>query len=74
MKLIYDERDTALADMCFSNIAKTHSVYKMNHNFFRDSFESVPDFRKLVLSLFLIINDFDFLAECGNVVFFWKFF
>ena len=31
---------------------------------FRDSFESVSDFRKLVLSLFLIINDFDFLAEC----------
>ena len=27
IKLIYDEIDSALADMCFSNITITHSVY-----------------------------------------------
>ena len=27
IKLIYDEKDTALCDMCFSNIMITHSVY-----------------------------------------------
>ena len=27
IKLIYDQIDTTLADMCFSNITKTHSVY-----------------------------------------------
>ena len=27
VKLIYDQTDTPHADMCFSNITKTHSVY-----------------------------------------------
>ena len=27
IKLIYDQIDTPHADMCFSNITKTHSVY-----------------------------------------------
>ena len=27
IKLIYDQNDTAHADMCFSNITITHSVY-----------------------------------------------
>ena len=27
IKLIYDEIDTAHADMCFSNITITHSIY-----------------------------------------------
>ena len=27
IKLIYDEIDTPHADMCFSNITETHSVY-----------------------------------------------
>ena len=27
IKLVYDQLDTAHADMCFSNITKTHSVY-----------------------------------------------
>ena len=27
MKVVYDEIDSALADMCFSNITITHSVY-----------------------------------------------
>ena len=27
IKLIYDQIDTAHADMCFSNITTTHSVY-----------------------------------------------
>ena len=29
-KLIYDQIDTPHADMCFSNITITHSVYQMN--------------------------------------------
>ena len=27
-KIIYDQKDTAQADMCFSIITKTHSVYQ----------------------------------------------
>ena len=27
IKLIYDQKDTTHADMCFSNITKTHSVF-----------------------------------------------
>ena len=34
-------------------------------NFFTDLFESIPDYKKIVLIMFLIKNDFDFLHECG---------
>jgi len=38
----------------------------MNHvNYFIDLFESKPDFRKVVLLLFLIKNDSDLLKERG---------
>ena len=38
----------------------------MNYeNFFKDLFESIPDFRKVVLLLHLIQNDDDLLKECG---------
>ena len=39
--LIYDEIDTAHADMCFSNFTITHSVYyKMDNTYyFKDLFE-----------------------------------
>ena len=33
--------------------------------YFRDLFESIPDYRKIVFLIFLIINDIDFLEECG---------
>ena len=33
-------------------------------NFFKDSFESIPDYRMIVLILFLIKNDKDILKEC----------
>ena len=34
-------------------------------NYFKDIFESVPDYRKKVLLLFLIKNDNALLTECG---------
>ena len=34
-------------------------------NYFKDLFESIPDYKKIVLLLFLIKNDVDFLNECG---------
>ena len=36
-----------------------------NLNYFKDLFESIPDYRKIVLLLFLIKNDVTFLYECG---------
>ena len=34
-------------------------------NYFNDMFESIPDYRKIVLLLFLFKNDVDLLNECG---------
>ena len=36
-----------------------------NIKYFKDLFESIPDFRKIVLLLFLFKNDNDLLTECG---------
>ena len=36
-----------------------------NSNYFQDIFESIPDYRKIVLLIFLIKNDEDFLVEIG---------
>ena len=36
-----------------------------NINYFKDLFESIPDYKKIVLLLFLIKNDVNFLYECG---------
>ena len=38
----------------------------MDHvNYFKDLFESIPDYRKIVLLLFLFKNDNDLLKESG---------
>ena len=34
-------------------------------NYFEDLFESIPNYRKIVLLMFLLKNDVDFLQECG---------
>ena len=34
-------------------------------NYFIDLFESIPDYKKIVLLMFLIKNDVDFLHEVG---------
>ena len=36
-----------------------------NANNFKDLFESIPDYKKIVLLKFLIKNDVNFLYECG---------
>ena len=36
-------------------------------NYFRGLFESIPDYKKIVLLMFLIKNDVNFLYECGFV-------
>ena len=36
-----------------------------NINYFKDLFESLPDYKKIVLLMFLIKNDVNFLYECG---------
>ena len=66
IRTIYDQIDTPHADMCFSNIAIPHSVCKMdNSNYFKDLFESIPNYKKIVLIIFLIQNDKDLLHEIG---------
>ena len=34
-------------------------------NYFEEIFESIPDYKKIVLLMFLIKNDVNFLYECG---------
>ena len=66
IKLVYDEIDTTHADMCFSKITITHSVFYMKYEKnFKDLFESKPDCRKIVLVIFLIQNGKDELREVG---------
>ena len=36
-----------------------------NSNYFKDIFESIPDYRKIVLLIYLIQNDKDLLKEIG---------
>ena len=36
-----------------------------NTNYFKDLFESIPNYRKVVLLIFLIKNDRDLLLEIG---------
>ena len=37
----------------------------ISENYFEDMLESIPDYRKIVLILFLIQNDKGLLKECG---------
>ena len=54
--------------MCFSNITITHFVYQMDlFKYFKNLFDSIPSYRKLVLLMFLFKDDVDFLQECGFV-------
>ena len=47
-----------------------------NINYFKDLFESIPDYKKIVLLIFLIENDVNFLYECGflegDIIFLYK--
>ena len=36
-----------------------------NVNSFKDLFESIPDYKRILLLMFLIKNDVDMLYECG---------
>ena len=36
-----------------------------NVNYFKDLFESIPVYKKIVLLMFLVKNDVIFLYECG---------
>ena len=66
IKLNYDEIKTALADLCFSKITKTHCLCKMDDiNCFEDLFESTPGYKKLVLIMFSIKKDVDISQEDG---------
>ena len=68
IKLIYDQRDTPHADMCFSKVTTTHSVKLTNNEVnLKDLFESISDYRKIVLLIFLNKNDDDLLTECRIV-------
>ena len=37
----------------------------MNNNYFKDIFQSIPDYRKIVLLIFLIQNEKNLLNEIG---------
>ena len=64
VKLFYDQIDTAQADMSFSNFTVTHSAFEMNNvNYIRDLFESMFDYRKIVLLMFSIKNDKNSIKE-----------
>ena len=64
IKLIYDQIDTNLADICFSNIKITDSLYQLNIvNYFKDLFQSIPNYRKNVILRFSFENDMDLLTE-----------
>ena len=40
----------------------------MDHvNYFKDMFDLIPDYRKIVILMFLIKNDVDLLTECGYI-------
>ena len=36
-----------------------------NVNYFKNLFESIPDYKKIVLLMFIIKNDVNILYECG---------
>ena len=36
-----------------------------NVNYFKDLFESIPDYKKIILLIFIIKNDVNLLYECG---------
>ena len=36
-----------------------------NENYFEDLLQSIPDYRKIVLLVFLIQNDIDLITKCG---------
>ena len=65
IRLIYDQKDTPHANICFSKITIEHSIFSMNNpNYFEDKFESITDYRKTVL-LTLINDDKNLLKERG---------
>ena len=37
----------------------------INVNYFTDLFESIPEYKKILVLMFLIKNDVNFLYECG---------
>ena len=49
--------------MCFSNFTITHSAFSMNY--FKVLFESISDYRKIVLLTFLFQNDKNLLQKIG---------
>ena len=58
IRIIFDQIDTPNADTCFSNITVSNSKYEMKYeNYSKDLFESIPDYRKIVLLIHLIQND-----------------
>ena len=66
IKLIYDRIDTAHADMCFSNITSSHSMYHMDiSKNFEGLLGSIPNYRKIVLLIFIFQNDKDSIREIG---------
>ena len=68
IKLIYIEIDTTYADKCFSEITIKLSEYWIDHgDYFKDMFESIPDFWKIALLEFIIKNDEIFLSVYGFV-------
>ena len=53
IKLNYDEKCSAHADICLSFFTKTNSVKKRDQvKYFKDLLDSVPDFRKNPINVF----------------------
>ena len=66
IKLMYNEIDTAHHDMQYSNIILTHSVYQLKYGkYFKVLFESITNYRKMVLLIFLNKDGKNSLKEIG---------
>ena len=65
--MILDQIDDDLGDMHFCKFLITHSYFysKDDVNYFEVLFESIPDYRKIVLLLSLNKKDDNSIFECG---------
>ena len=69
IKLIYDEIDAAHRDMSLNDFTiKPSVILNGKRVFYKDLFETIPNFRKTVLLLFSTKNDFSVFHGCGFLV------
>ena len=68
IQLIYDRIDRRDADICLSNYQITHFIHWTEKNYFKQVFEAIPDYRKIVLLMFLTKDVVGMLYEFWRLV------